>query len=105
MSLWSRFRLLVRAKASRALDRVEDPGETLDYAYGRQIELLQEVRRGMTAVVATKKQLEAQAGRLDAQASRLRSQGSVKSSLQNEGTSGLTTNCIGIRRQAERGCR
>src|SRR5207248_2754199 len=41
------------------------------------IELLQEVRRGMTAVVATKKQLEAQAGRLDAQASRLRSQARI----------------------------
>src|SRR2546421_6698425 len=27
----------------------------------------------------------------------------LKSSLQNEGTSGLTTNCIGIRHQAERG--
>lgn len=47
MSLWSRLNALFRIKASRALDRAEDPRQMLDYSYERQLDLLQEVRRGL----------------------------------------------------------
>ncbi len=74
MSLLSRLRLILGAKASAALDRAEDPGETLDYAYERQLELLGQTRVGLVAVVSAKKQLELQADRLDGQTDNLRRQ-------------------------------
>ena len=42
MSLWQRISLIFRSKANKALDRAEDPRETLDYSYQRQLELLVE---------------------------------------------------------------
>ena len=59
--MWRRLRLLFKVKFSKTLDRVEQPGETLDYSYNRQLELLQGVKKGLAAVVTAKKQLEAQA--------------------------------------------
>ncbi|MDP8957764.1 MAG: PspA/IM30 family protein, partial [Actinomycetota bacterium] len=35
MGLMQRLSLIFRAKASRALDRAEDPREVLDYSYER----------------------------------------------------------------------
>ena len=40
MSLMKRISLIFRSKANKALDRAEDPRETLDYSYQRQLELL-----------------------------------------------------------------
>ncbi len=42
MSLMKRISLIFRSKANKALDRAEDPRETLDYSYQRQLELLHE---------------------------------------------------------------
>src|SRR5919205_1000644 len=39
--LWQRFTLIFRAKASKALDRAENPNETLDYSYEQQLQQLQ----------------------------------------------------------------
>ena len=39
MSLMKRLSLIFRAKANKALDRAEDPSETLDYSYQRLLEL------------------------------------------------------------------
>ena len=36
MSLWKRMTLIFRSKANTALDRAEDPRQTLDYSYQRQ---------------------------------------------------------------------
>jgi phage shock protein A len=36
--LWSRFSLIFKAKASKALDRAENPNETLDYSYEQQLQ-------------------------------------------------------------------
>ena len=44
--LGGRFSTVVKAKISKLLDRAEDPAETLDYSYTKQLELLQKVRRG-----------------------------------------------------------
>ena len=58
--LWQRFMLIFRAKASKALDRAENPNETLDYSYEKQLEQLQNVKRGVADVVTAKKRLELQ---------------------------------------------
>lgn len=44
--LSGRFSTVIKAKISKRLDRTEDPGETLDYGYQKQVELLQTSRRG-----------------------------------------------------------
>ena len=58
--LWQRFTLIFKSKASRALDRAENPTETLDYSYEQMIEQLQNVKRGVADVVTAKKRLELQ---------------------------------------------
>src|SRR5437763_164704 len=58
--LWSRFSLIFKAKASKALDRAENPNETLDYSYERQLQQLQNVKRGIADVTTAKKRLELQ---------------------------------------------
>src|SRR5919109_3753901 len=58
--LWQRFMLIFRSKASRALDRAENPTETLDYSYEQMLEQLQNVKRGVADVVTAKKRLELQ---------------------------------------------
>ena len=40
MSVMKRVSMIFRAKANKALDRMEDPRETLDYSYQRQLEML-----------------------------------------------------------------
>ena len=58
--LWQRFALIFKSKASRALDRAENPTETLDYSYEQMIQQLQNVKRGVADVVTAKKRLELQ---------------------------------------------
>src|SRR4030095_15640532 len=58
--LMSRASMVVKAKLSKLLDRAEDPAETLDYSYERQLELLQNVKRGIADVVTAKKRIQLQ---------------------------------------------
>jgi phage shock protein A len=58
--LWQRFMLIFKSKASRALDRAENPNETLDYSYEQMLQQLQNVKRGVADVVTAKKRLELQ---------------------------------------------
>ena len=58
--LMSRASLVVKSKFSKLLDHAEDPAETLDYSYEKQLELLQNVKRGIADVVTAKKRLELQ---------------------------------------------
>src|SRR3954471_17392719 len=53
-----RVSTVIKAKISKLLDRAEDPGETLDYSYEKQLELLQNVERGIADVVTAKKRLQ-----------------------------------------------
>ena len=48
--LWGRFSTLIKSKVSKLLDRAEDPAETLDYSYEKQLELVQNVKRGIADV-------------------------------------------------------
>lgn len=60
-----RFSTVVKAKVSKLLDRAEDPGETLDYSYQKQLESLQQVKKGIADVVTAKKRLQMQSGKLE----------------------------------------
>jgi phage shock protein A len=63
--LMSRAGTVVKAKFSKLLDKAEDPGETLDYSYEKQLQLLQNVKRGIADVVTSKKRLQLQASQLE----------------------------------------
>jgi phage shock protein A len=71
MGVMKRVTMVFRAKANRALDRMEDPRETLDYSYQTQLELLQKVRRGVADVATSRKRLELQVNTLNQQATKL----------------------------------
>jgi phage shock protein A len=71
MGLMRRLSLIFRAKANKALDAAEDPRETLDYSYERQLDLLQKMRRGVTDVATARKRVELQAQQLQQSASKL----------------------------------
>jgi len=60
-----RMSTVVKAKISKLLDKAEDPGETLDYSYTKQLESLQNVKKGIADVVTAKKRLGMQAQKLE----------------------------------------
>src|SRR5215217_3878356 len=59
--IFQRISMIFRAKTDKALDKLEDPRQTLDYSYQRQLELLQKVRRGVADVATSRKRVELQA--------------------------------------------
>jgi phage shock protein A len=63
--LGGRMSTVIKSKISRMLDRAEDPGETLDYGYQKQVELLQNVKKGIADVVTSKKRLQMQSTKLE----------------------------------------
>ena len=67
MGLLSRVSTIFKSKVNNALDKAEDPRETLEYSYQKQIEQLQNVRRGVAGVVTSKKRIELQRDRLQQQ--------------------------------------
>ena len=72
--LMNRASTVVKAKISKLLDRAEDPGETLDYSYEKQLELLQNVKRGVADVTTSKKRLELQTQQLEQSVVKLETQ-------------------------------
>src|ERR671932_147248 len=63
--LMSRAATIIKAKISALLNRAENPSETLDYSYERQLEALQNVKRGVADVVTAKKRLQLQTQQLE----------------------------------------
>ena len=74
MSVMKRVTLIFRSKANKALDRMEDPRETLDYSYQRQLEMLQKVRRGVADVATSRKRVELQMNQIQQQSNKLEKQ-------------------------------
>jgi phage shock protein A len=72
--LGGRFSTVVKAKVSKLLDRAEDPGETLDYGYNKQLELLQNVKKGIADVTTSKKRLQMQEEQIKQQVVKLDTQ-------------------------------
>ena len=74
MSVMKRLKLIFSAKANKALDRAEDPRETLDDPTKRQLEMLQKVRRGVADVATSRKRLELQVQQLEQQSAKFEDQ-------------------------------
>jgi phage shock protein A len=72
--LAGRMSTVIKAKISRLLDRSEDPGETLDYGYQKQVEHLQNVKKGIADVVTAKKRLQMQSQKIEQQVVKLDTQ-------------------------------
>jgi phage shock protein A len=72
--LAGRMSTVIKSKISRLLDRAEDPGETLDYGYQKQVELLQNVKKGIADVVTSKKRLQMQTQKMEQQIVKLDTQ-------------------------------
>jgi len=74
VGLLSRFSTFIKAKFSSMMDRAEDPNETLDYSYNKQLEQLQNLRRSIADVVTNEKRLELQEAQVKSQMDKLDSQ-------------------------------
>lgn len=71
MGILSRFTTFIKAKFSAMMDRAEDPNETLDYSYQKQLEQLQNLRRSIADVVTNEKRLELQQAQINSQMEKL----------------------------------
>jgi phage shock protein A len=69
-----RMSTVIKARISKLLDKAEDPGETLDYSYQKQLESLQNVKKGIADVVTAKKRLQMQSDKLEQQVVKLDTQ-------------------------------
>ncbi len=65
MGLIERMSTTIKAKVNKILEKFEDPRETLDYSYEKQLELLQNVKRGVADIATSKKRLELQKIKLE----------------------------------------
>jgi len=79
-----RMSTVIKAKVSKLLDRAEDPGETLEYSYQKQIELLQNVKKGIADVVTSKKRRQLQSQKLEQSVVKLDTQARQALSAGNE---------------------
>src|SRR5438876_892602 len=82
--LTGRMSTVVKAKVSKLLDRAEDPAETLDYSYQKQVEQLQNVKKGIADVVTAKKRLQMQESSLQQSVVKLDTQARQALSSGNE---------------------
>ncbi|MBQ12763.1 MAG: phage shock protein A [Planctomyces sp.] len=74
MGMLSRMSTIVKSKMNRILDSAEDPNETLDFAYEKQVEMLRGVKRGVVEMVAAKRRIQGQASTVQANVDRLSQQ-------------------------------
>src|SRR5436305_8363805 len=84
MGVMKRVQLVFKAKANKALDKAEDPRQTLDYSYQRQLEMLTKVRRGVADVATSRKRVELQANQLQDQSDKLTAQAQKALSMGRE---------------------
>lgn len=68
---FERLKLIFSAKADKVLDKMEDPRETLDHSYERQLDLLRKVRRGVADVATSRKRVEMQMAQLNSEMQKL----------------------------------
>ena len=74
MGMLSRMSTIVKSKVNRVLDSAEDPRETLEYSYEKQMEMLKNVKRGVVEMVTAKRRLELQAKKAADNIAKLESQ-------------------------------
>jgi phage shock protein A len=81
---WKRITAIFQAKTNKILDKAEDPRETLDLSYEKQLESLQKVRRSVADVATARKRIELQAAQLQKQADKLQQQAKAALGQGNE---------------------
>jgi phage shock protein A len=64
MSIITQIQMFFRIKTNAALDQMEDPRQTLEYAYTRQQEMLRKVKQGLIEVATARRQIEFQVKKL-----------------------------------------
>ncbi len=74
MGMLSRMSTIVRGKMNRLMDAAENPAESLDVAYDKQMEMLRNVKRGVVEMVTAKRRLELQAAKVQENVAKLDSQ-------------------------------
>lgn len=74
MGILARTSTIVKAKMNRLLDNAENPNETLDVAYDKQMAMLRNVKRGVVEMVSSKRRLELQAQKVQDSIAKLDSQ-------------------------------
>ncbi len=84
MSVMKRLSGIVQAKTNKLLDKAEDPRESLDLSYQKQLESLQKVRRSVADVTTAKKRIELQAAQLQQQGDKLQQQAKAALTQGNE---------------------
>lgn len=109
MGFLNRIGVIVKSKMDKMADNMEDPRETLDYSYKKQLELAQNVKRGVAEVTTSKKRLELQKARIMQNIDKLDSQS--REALKNdredlarlalERKSGLVAQVQGLDQQIE----
>jgi phage shock protein A len=84
MSVMKRMGTIFGAKMNKVLDRAENPNETLDYSYEKQLELLQNVKRGLAELVTSKRRTQLEADRLRAESQKREDQAKQALAAGNE---------------------
>jgi len=78
--VFQRIGSIFQAKTNKALNKIEDPRETLDLSYEKQLDNLTKVRKAVADVATARKRIEIQATELQKQADKL--QGQAKAALE-----------------------
>src|SRR5215213_9388008 len=102
--LMARLSMVIKSKFSKLLDRAEDPGETLDYSYERQIQLLQNVKRGIADVATARKRIELQTTQLEQSVVKLETQArqALAAGREDLARQGLDTQLEGLQAQQDK---
>ena len=75
---------ILQSKMNKVLDKAEDPNETLDYSYEKQLQLLQNVKRGLADLVTSKRRLQLQHDKIQGDISKLDQQAREALALNRE---------------------
>jgi phage shock protein A len=75
---------IFQAKANKVLDKAEDPRETLDLSYEKQLDNLTKVRKAVADVATARKRIELQAAEIQKQADKLQNQAKAALEQGNE---------------------
>ena len=84
MGLGKRIATIFQAKSNAALNKMEDPRQTLDLSYEQQLENLTKVKRAVADVATARKRVEIQAEQLKTQGDKLADQAKAALAQGNE---------------------
>jgi len=84
MGIIKRAQSIFQSKANAALNRVEDPRQTLDLTYQQMLDNLTKVKRALADVATSRKRIELQAEQIKAKADTLQSQAAAAVAQNND---------------------